>query len=111
MAALRQLRWIVGPAGCCRLMARLLAGRKLPTVERPVDAVTAAVLALQMAQRDVNLLIREVIERVSADPFAESSHPDFRIRLSELRADVDREADKLIDALGRMGDTLQPDSD
>jgi hypothetical protein len=80
-------------------------------VERPVDAVTAAVLALQMAQRDVNLLIREVIERVSADPFAESSHPDFRVRLSELREDVDHAADKLIDALERMGVAPQPESE
>ena len=76
-----------------------------------MDAVTAAVLALQMAQRDVNLLIREVMERVSADPFAESSYPDFRVTLSELREEVDQAADKLIDALARMGDAPQLDSE
>ena len=76
-----------------------------------MDAVTAAVLALQMAQRDVNLLIREVMERVSADPFAGSSYPDFRVRLSELREEVDHAADKLIDALARMGDAPQLDSE
>ena len=81
------------------------AGRTLRRVERPVDAVTAAVLALEMAQREVNVLIRELIERVQADPFAESSHPDFRIRLSELRTDVDDAADKLINALARMGES------
>ena len=52
---------------------------------RPVDAVTAAVLKLQLAQRAVNDLIHELTGRVSADPFAESSFPDFRIGLSELR--------------------------
>ena len=76
-----------------------------------MDAVTAAVLELQMSQREVDLLIREVIERVSADPFAESSYPDFRLRLSELREEVDRAADKLIDALARMGDAPQLDSE
>jgi hypothetical protein len=84
-------------------------GAYTPAVERPADAVTAAVLALQMAQRDVELLIREVIERVSADPFAEASHPDFRVRLSKLREEVDRAADELIDALARVGDSPQPD--
>jgi hypothetical protein len=71
---------------------------------RPVDAVTAAVLQLQAAQRAVNTLIEELIARVSADPFGESSHPDFRVRLSELRSQVDQAADKLDNALARMGE-------
>jgi hypothetical protein len=70
---------------------------------RPVDAVTAAVLKLEMAQREVNALIQEVTARVSADPFAESSHPDFRLNLSELRSRVDQAADELDRALERMG--------
>ena len=78
---------------------------------RPVDAVTSAVLKLQLAQRAVDTLIQQLTERVSADPFGESSHPDFRIRLSELRSDVDRAADELIDALARMGEAAsKPDS-
>ena len=52
-------------------------------------------------------LIHELTERVSADPFGESSHPDFRIRLSELRTRVDQAADELIDALARMGEAGQ----
>lgn len=74
-------------------------------MERPVDAVTAAVLKLQIAQRAVDTLIQELTGRVSADPFGESSHPDFRIRLSELRSRVDQAADELIDALARMGES------
>ena len=85
-----------------------LSGRTLPHVQRPVDAVTAAVLRLQVAQRAVDTLIEELIERVSADPFGESSHPDVRIRLSELRSVVDLEVDNLIDALARMGEATPP---
>lgn len=44
-----------------------------PGMERPVDAVTAAVLKLQSAQRAVNALIQELIARVSADPLAQSA--------------------------------------
>jgi hypothetical protein len=81
-------------------------------VERPVDAVTVAVLKLEMAQLEVDALVRDVIERVSADPFSSSSHPDFRVRLSELRSQVDRAAGELITALSRLGDAPQsPDSD
>ena len=75
-----------------------------PPVCNPVDAVSAAVLKLQFAQRAVDKLIGELTERVSADPFGESSLPDLRIRLSELRGEVDREVDELIDALARMGE-------
>ena len=71
---------------------------------RPVDAVTTAVLRLQIAQREVDNLIHELTVRVSADPFGESSFPGFRIRLSELRGAVDQAADELIDALARMGE-------
>jgi hypothetical protein len=79
---------------------------------RPVDSVTAAVLRLQMAQRAVNAFIQELTARVSADPFGESSHPDFRIRLSELRSDVDQAADTLDEALARMGEAVpEPDSE
>jgi len=63
-----------------------------------------------MAQRAVDTLIEELIERVSPDPFGDSSHPDFRVRLSELRSDVDRAADELDDALGRMGQAV-PEAD
>ena len=77
---------------------------------RPVDAVTAAVLKLQLDQRAVDTLIREVTERVSADPFGQSSLPDIRVRLSELRSEVDQAVDELIYALGRMGETGLPDS-
>ena len=73
-------------------------------MQRPIDAVAAAVLRLQVAQRRVNALIEDLIERVSADPFGQSSLPDMRVRLSELRSDVDREFDELIDALARMGE-------
>ena len=73
-------------------------------MERPVDAVTAAVLKLQMTQRAVNAHLGEVIKRVSADPFGESSQPALRIRLLELRISVDQAADELIDALARMGE-------
>jgi hypothetical protein len=73
-------------------------------VERPVDAVTAAVLRLQIAQRAVNALIQEIIERVSPDPFSQTSLPDVRVRLSELRSGVDRAVDELIDALARLGE-------
>ena len=73
-------------------------------VERPIDDVTAPLLRLQMAQLAVNALIQEVIERVSPDPFAETSLPDVRVRLSELRSAVDEAVDELIDALARMGE-------
>jgi hypothetical protein len=73
-------------------------------VERPIDAVTAALLKLQMAQRAVNALIQEIIERVSPDPFSETSLPDVRVRLSELRSAVDQAVDELIDALARLGE-------
>lgn len=80
-------------------------------MQRPVDAVTSAVLKLQMAQRAVNTLIQELTERVSADPFGDSSHPDFRLRLSELRSRVDRASDELGEALARMGEAVPaPDS-
>jgi len=75
-----------------------------PRMARPVDAVTAAVLKLEMAQREVDALIREVTARLSADPFAESSHPDFRLNLSELRSGVDDAVDELDRALERMGE-------
>ena len=77
-------------------------------MERPIDAVTSSVLKLQMAQRAVNTLIDELIERVSADPFGESSLPDVRVRLSELRRAVDQAADDLSDALARMGEAVSP---
>lgn len=73
-------------------------------MERPVDAVTSAVLRLQIAQRAVTTMIEEVINRVSADPSAATSLPDVRVRLSELRADVDDAIVDLIDALARMGE-------
>jgi len=72
-------------------------------VTGPVDAVTASVLRLQRAQRAVNALIQEVIERVSADTPGASSLPNVRVRLSELRSEVDDAVDELIDALGRLG--------
>ena len=76
-------------------------------MERPVDAVTVAVLRLQHAQREVNNLVREMIERVQADPVAASSHPDVRTRWSELRRAVDQAVDDLIAALARMGEHRQ----
>ena len=89
----------------------LLAHRAYtPPMERPVDAVMAAVLKLQLDQRAVNTLIREVTERVSAEPFGQSSLPDIRVRLSELRSEVDQAVDELMDGLGRMGDAVPPNS-
>lgn len=85
-------------------MARSLGGRTLSDVGRPVDAVTVAVLKLQLAQRAVNTLIDDVIDRVSADPFANSSVPNLRLRLAELRGAVDDAADELMDALARLGE-------
>ena len=73
-------------------------------MERPVDAVTSSVLRLQIAQRAVNALVQEVIDRVSADPSAVSGLPELRRRLSELRLSVDEAADELIGALARMDD-------
>lgn len=90
---------------------RLLAYRTYtPFMERPIDSVTSSVLKLQIAQRAVNALVQELIDRVSADPFKESSQPDVRLRLSELRAEVDGAIDELIDALARMG-AAPPESD
>ena len=57
-------------------VARSLTGLTLHLMQRPVDAVSAAVLKLQFAQRAVDTLIDELIERVSVDPFGESSYPD-----------------------------------
>jgi hypothetical protein len=73
-------------------------------MERPIDAVTSSILRLQIAQRAVNSLVQEVIDRVSADPSAASSLPDLRLRLSELRLAVDDAADELIGALARLGE-------
>lgn len=73
-------------------------------MERPIDAVTSSVLRLQMAQRAVNGLVQEVIDRVSADPSAASGLPDLRLRLSELLLAVDEAADELIGALARLDD-------
>ena len=73
-------------------------------MERPIDAVTSSVLRLQMAQRAVNGLVQEVIDRVSADPSDASGLPDLRLRLSELRLAVDEAADELIGALARLDD-------
>lgn len=71
-------------------------------MERPVDAVTSSVLRLQIAQRAVNALVQELIDRVSADPSAASGLPELRRRLSELRSSVDEAVDALIGALARM---------
>jgi hypothetical protein len=80
-----------------------LGGRAYtPPMERPIDAVTSSVLRLQVAQRAVNTLVQEVIERVSAEPDGASSLPHARIRLSELRSEVDEAVDALIDALARL---------
>jgi hypothetical protein len=77
-------------------------------MERPVDVVTASVIKLQVAQRAVTALIDEVIERVSADPHGESSLPDIRVGLSELRSAVDEAIDELIAGLARMGEAPPP---
>lgn len=73
-------------------------------MERPVDAVTAAVLRLQMAQRAVNDTVHELIERVSADPLRSTSLPDLRERLSARRGEVDRAVDDLDAAIARLGE-------
>lgn len=73
-------------------------------MERPIDAVTSSILRLQIAQRAVNALVQEVIDRVSADPSAAANLPDLRLRLSELRLAVDEAADELIGALARLDD-------
>ena len=77
-------------------------------MRRPIDAVTGAVLNLQIAQRDVNEYLAEVIERVSADPFAASGYPDLRIRLAVLRVQVDAAAEELIDALAQLSENEAP---
>jgi hypothetical protein len=73
-------------------------------MERPVDAVTAAVLRLQMAQRAVNDTVHELIERVSADPLRSTSLPDLRERLTARRIDVDAAVDDLVAAISRLGE-------
>ena len=77
-------------------------------MRRPIDAVTGAVLNLQIAQREVNEYLAEVIERVGADPFAASNYPDLRIRLAVLRLQVDEAAQALIDALSRLSENESP---
>ena len=64
-------------------------------MECPFDAVTSSVLKLQIAQRAVNSLVQELIERASSDPFNASSQPDVRLRLSERRTEVDDAMDEL----------------
>lgn len=71
-------------------------------MERPVDAVTSAVLRVQMAQRAVNGTVHEIIERVSADPLGSTSLPDVRERLSTRRVEVDRAVDDLLAAVARL---------
>lgn len=84
---------------------RSLAGRAYTSsMERPVDAVTSAVLRVQMAQRAVNDTVHEIIERVSADPLRSTSLPDVRERLSARRAEVDRAVDELVAAIARLGE-------
>jgi hypothetical protein len=80
-------------------------------VERPVDAVTVAILNLQRAQRAVDALIDDVIAHVSANPARESNLADLRLRLSELRSKVDDAADELFDALTRMGYPSEPSAE
>ena len=75
-------------------------------MERPIDAVTSSVLRLQIAQRAVNSLIQEVIDRVSIDPLSAPVPPDLGTRLSELRIEVDTAAGALMDALGRPADEV-----
>ena len=74
----------------------------------PIDAVSAAVLKVQVAQRAVETVIQELVDRVSVDPFGDSSLPVLRLRLSKLRGRVDQELDALIDALDRMGEAPRP---
>jgi hypothetical protein len=71
---------------------------------RPVDLVTSSLVKLQRAQRRVDVFVAEVIQRVSADPTGSSSHPEIRVGLSELRADVDEAIDELIAGLERMSE-------
>lgn len=78
-------------------------------MERPVDAVTSSILRLQIAQRAVNTYVEELIQRVAADPDHNTSLPGMRVRLSELRSDVDDAAANLIDAIARMGDGNPPE--
>jgi hypothetical protein len=73
-------------------------------VERPVDAVTSAVLNLQVAQRSVNACIQEIIDRVAADPFQASGLPDLRVKLLECRSAVDQAVDELTAAMERMSE-------
>jgi hypothetical protein len=73
-------------------------------VERPVDAVTSAVISLQVAQRSVNACIKEIIDRVSADPFGSSNLPELRMKLQESRRAVDGAVDDLAAAMERMSE-------
>jgi len=77
-------------------------------VGRPVDSVTASVLRLQMAQRAVNAVVEELTQSVSADPIGESSQPDFRLQLVELRASVDVAVGELVGALAGMRKASSP---
>ncbi|HET9417052.1 MAG TPA: hypothetical protein VFP30_05855 [Candidatus Limnocylindria bacterium] len=73
-------------------------------MERPVDAVTSAVINLQVAQRSVNACIREIIDRVSADPFGSSNLPELRMKLQECRRAVDEAVDELAGSMERMSE-------
>ena len=69
-----------------------------------MDAVIDAVVKLQIAQREVDILIFDLVVGISADPLGESSLLDFSVSLWELRSAVDQRLDELNDALGRMGE-------
>ena len=73
-------------------------------MERPVDAVTSAVINLQVSQRSVNACIQEIIDRVSADPFGSSDLPELRMKLQECRRAVDEAVDDLAAAMQRMSE-------
>jgi hypothetical protein len=73
-------------------------------MERPVDAVTSAVISLQVAQRSVNACIQEIIDGVSADPFGNSNLPELRMKLQECRRAVDEAVDALTGSMERMSE-------
>ena len=73
-------------------------------MQRRIDALTDAILKVQVAQREVDILIFDLVVGISADPLGESSLLDFSVSLWELRSAVDQRLDELNDALGRMGE-------
>ena len=77
-------------------------------MQRRIDALTDALLTVQIAQREVDVLIFDLVVGIAADPFRESSLLDFSVSLSGLRSAVDQRLDDLMGAVDRMGEPPPP---